>query len=217
MLEDYNSCEQDLVLDTEVCIVGAGAAGITLARELAAAGIEVCILESGGTDHERPIQDLADGRSVGYPYYPLIDSRLRFFGGTTSIWGGRVAQLDRIDFDRRTWVANSGWPFGKSVLAPYYARAQRQLDVAEIYGSDNMAAQLGHDAKPFDPGLLRTAFWQFDEQSERFTIRRCADLIASDRVRIILHATVVDITVGAGGNKIESLEIANLRGAEKPG
>lgn len=212
MLEDFNSCTEAMSIETEVCIIGAGAAGITLARELAVAGMEVCLLESGGIDHEGPVQDLADGTSVGFPYYPLVDSRLRFFGGTTSIWGGRVAQLDRIDFDRRPWVAHSGWPFEKSALAPYYARAQAQLGVAEIHGSDNMAAQIGHDFQPFDSDLLRAAFWQFDEQSERFTLRRCQDLVDAAGVRILLHATVVRIAANPEGSAIHTVEIANLRG-----
>ena len=212
MLEDFNSCTDFVSVDADVCVVGAGAAGITLARELSAAGMEVCLLESGGVDHEHSIQDLAEGSSIGYPYYPLVDSRLRFFGGTTSIWGGRIAQLDRIDFDNRSWVPDSGWPFDKAALAPFYARAQQQLDVADIYGSDNMAAQLGHTARPLDSSLLRTAFWQFDEQSERFTIRRCADLVNSTKVRILLHATVVNIQADQTGSSIDHIEIANLRG-----
>ncbi len=42
-----------------------------------------------------PRTDVADvciigvGENVGAAYYPLEDSRLRFFGGTTNIWGGR--------------------------------------------------------------------------------------------------------------------------------
>jgi flavin-dependent dehydrogenase len=33
---------------SDVCIVGAGVAGLALARRLAGLGYEVCILESGG-------------------------------------------------------------------------------------------------------------------------------------------------------------------------
>jgi choline dehydrogenase-like flavoprotein len=212
MLEDFNTCTHDTRVETEICIIGAGAAGITLARQLMSAGVAVCVLESGGTDYEHAVQDMASGASVGYPYYSLVDSRLRFFGGTTSIWGGRVAQLDRIDFDRRDWIARSGWPFAKTVLEPFYARAQGQLDVAEIFGSDNMASQLGHDSEPFDSRLLRAAFWQFDEQSERFTLRRCSDLVNAPNVKVLLHATVVNIRASAEGTAIEEVRIANLRG-----
>ena len=120
MIEDFSDHAPLAVFDTQVAIVGAGAAGITLARRLAAANIQVCLLESGGRDYEQPVQDLAKGESVGFPYYPLEESRLRFFGGTTAIWGGRVAELDPIDFERRDWIHHSGWPFDKDVLNPYY-------------------------------------------------------------------------------------------------
>ena len=104
---------------TEICVVGAGAAGITLTRRLLAAGHEVLLLESGGTDYEVPTADLNAGFNIGEDYYPLHDARLRFFGGTTAIWGGRCAELDPIDLERREWVPHSGWPIGWADLDPY--------------------------------------------------------------------------------------------------
>jgi len=81
----------------DVCVIGAGAAGITTARQLLAAGHQVLLLESGGLDYERETADLNAGKNVGQTYYDLDDARLRFFGGTTAIWGGRCATLDPID------------------------------------------------------------------------------------------------------------------------
>src|SRR5206468_1851091 len=62
----------------DICIVGAGAAGITLARRLAGQGLAVCLLESGGLDFEQATQDLYKGANLGMPYYDLDESRLRF-------------------------------------------------------------------------------------------------------------------------------------------
>src|SRR5829696_4514144 len=112
MYLDLAKAEAALRRGAEVCIVGAGAAGITLARRLLGLGHDVLLLESGGLDHEAAIAELNAGESVGQPYYELADSRLRFFGGTTAIWGGRVAELDRIDFERRPWAPHTGWPIG---------------------------------------------------------------------------------------------------------
>ena len=75
-----------------------------------------------------------------------------------------------------------------------------------------MAAQLGHRPEPFDSKVLRPAFWQFDEQSERFTLRRCSDLVNAPGVKILLHATVVRIQVNEAGTAIDGVKIANLRG-----
>ncbi len=212
MIEEFTDTGDRAVFDTEVCIVGSGAAGLTLARRLASLGIDVCVLESGGPDYEKPLQNLGTGESIGFPYYLLEQSRLRLFGGTTAVWGGRVAQLDPIDFEARPWIEYSGWPFGKQTLAPYYAEALRALDLEVTEGDETLWDRLKLRNPGFDPTELRTAFFQFDEQFERFTVRRCADLVASTKVRILLRATALDIRANAEGSAIEAIQIGNLQG-----
>lgn len=117
-------------LQADVAVIGAGAAGLTLTRRLLDRGLTVILLESGGLDYEREPADLNAGENLGQDYYPLDHARLRFFGGTTAIWGGRCAELDPIDFAVRSWVPESGWPFGIDVMRPYYAEAWQALDIA---------------------------------------------------------------------------------------
>ena len=214
MIEDLSDHPRDAKFDTEVAIVGAGAAGITLARRLLAANIHVCLLESGGRDYEQSVQDLARGESVGFPYYELAESRLRFFGGTTAIWGGRSAELDPIDFERRPWVAHSGWPIDKEALQTYYDQAFELLDLpaSRMHADDDRSAS-GHNLA-LDPSMVETSHWQFDEQFERFALGRCADLAASPSIRILLHATVTRIVVNASATAVEALEVANLTGGK---
>lgn len=164
MIESFDESDDRAVFESEVCILGAGAAGITLARRLSSAGLDVCLLESGGADYEKPLQELGVGESIGFPYYPLEESRLRLFGGTTAVWGGRVVQLDPIDFERRDWIEHSGWPFGKEELAPYYTEALRLLEVEPTLADETMWDRLGLPEPAFDPDKLRTNFFQFDEQ-----------------------------------------------------
>ncbi len=212
MIEEFTERDDHAVFETEVCILGAGAAGITLARRLESAGLDVCVLESGAADYEKPLQDLGIGESIGFPYYPLDQSRLRLFGGTTAVWGGRVVQLDSIDFERRSWIEHSGWPFGKETLAPYYAEALRSLDLEVTDGGEALWGRLGLRPPGFDPDVLRTHFFQFDEQFERFTLRRCRDLVDSTKVRVLLRATVLEIRANAEGSAVESVQIGNLSG-----
>ena len=123
MLIDFGAGSPDL-FEADVAVIGAGAAGITMARRLLAGGKSVILLESGGLDYEAATADLNAGENVGEPYYDLDKARLRMFGGTTAIWGGRCAELDPIDFERRAWVEHSGWPFGIDELRPSYAAAR---------------------------------------------------------------------------------------------
>ena len=110
MLIDLRDASVPTKLDTDVCIAGAGAAGVALSRSLVQRGHDVCLLEAGGMDFHQSTQDLCAGQNVGMEYYELEHSRLRFFGGTTNIWGGRSVPLDRMDFEQRDWVPHSGWP-----------------------------------------------------------------------------------------------------------
>jgi choline dehydrogenase-like flavoprotein len=120
-------------LSTGVCIIGAGAAGITLAREFAGTPTEVIVLESGGLTCNGATQALARGHVIGGNYHDLEGERVRCFGGTTEHWGGESRPLDPVDLAARAWIPHSGWPISAQELEPYYRRA---APVIEIGGHD---------------------------------------------------------------------------------
>jgi choline dehydrogenase-like flavoprotein len=124
MFLDARSVPSGTVIETEVCIVGAGAAGITLAREFTNSGFRVALLESGDTKPAMETQELYAGSNIGRPYFDPKRHRLRYFGGTTNHWGGWCALPDSLDFEVREGIPYSGWPFSRAYLEPWYRRAQ---------------------------------------------------------------------------------------------
>src|SRR4028119_1401864 len=75
MLIDLAEMAGGHVRSPEICIVGAGAAGLTAARRLLAKGHSVTVLESGGRDFEAPLADPNAGATRGEPYYYVQPAR----------------------------------------------------------------------------------------------------------------------------------------------
>jgi choline dehydrogenase-like flavoprotein len=210
---DLDQIDGPIELDAEVCVIGAGAAGISLTRRLLKSGRQVVLLESGGLDYEAPVADLNAGENVGEDYYDLEDSRLRFFGGTTAIWGGRCAELDPIDLEARPWVPFSGWPIGWAELKRWYDEARplfglplRRPDACDM-------RRAGAPVPDFDPAEITTPVWTFDQRFNRFAFESCRDLEDDPRCQIVLHATVTAMTAAETGRTVERVEARSLGSA----
>lgn len=215
MLIDFRTDPEAADLHSDICIIGSGAAGITLARNLAQRGHSVCLLESGGLDFEQATQDLYRGDNVGMPYYDLDHSRLRFFGGTVAIWGGRCALLDNIDFEERPWVPHSGWPISRSVLDPYYRQAHEIFHIGRFNYEENVWAELGLADPGFDPDQLDVKLWRFDEASERFTAKSASDLFSLPNLRILIHANALKLQTTGNAAAIDHIEVSALGGTTR--
>lgn len=190
--------------EADVAVIGAGAAGITMARRLVAGGKTVILLESGGLDYEATTADLNAGRNVGEPYYDLDKARLRFFGGTTAIWGGRCAELDPIDLEQRPWVPHSGWPFGIDELRPFYDAARHLLDLPPadppVGQGITLFERLSRDE-------LSVRCWLFDRRFDRFGLAANRALVKHPRLTVLIHATVREIVPAQSGGGIERLDV----------
>ena len=199
-------------LRVDVCIVGAGAAGLTLARALVQCGREVCVLEGGGLDFDTASQAFCAGTNAGAPYYDLIDARLRFFGGTTNIWGGRCVPLDPIDYERRDWVTHSGWPLSGDALTRYVRRAHDALGLGAFEYDHSLWQTLEQTPAKWIPEGFTTRFWRFDTLSERFQTANCTDLIDAPRCRIVIHANVQTLHKGPHAETVERATARTLDG-----
>ncbi len=193
----------------DVAIIGSGAAGQAAARRLLARGCSVVLIESGGFDHDEAAADLNRGDIVGQEYHPLEQSRLRFFGGTTAIWGGRCAEPDAIDFERRDWVPHSGWPFGPAEIHAYMGEARALLGVGEVD-----TARLPRPAllQRLSSEELDVGWWSFDRVFDRFTIDRARDLQSDPRCTLLIHATVREVMLAGDACSVERLEVRTASG-----
>ncbi len=98
MFIDLRNLDDNSVLEADICIVGAGPAGISMARRLIGTSIDVLMIESGDLEFDDATQALYQGDSVGMPYFGLDEARLRFFGGSSNHWDNWCGEFQPIDF-----------------------------------------------------------------------------------------------------------------------
>jgi choline dehydrogenase-like flavoprotein len=180
-------------LEADVCIVGSGPVGITLALTLSRRNVRVILLESGGRTIEPALQDLYRSTNVGRNHNGINIGRYRAFGGNSSQWGGQILPFCPIDFVKRNWVESSGWPISFGDLKPYYAKALEieglgccLTDDDEVWGAVHMKApDLG-------AGLgLHLSRWC---PQRDFALLHGREIDRSNTLHCILHATVTALS-----------------------
>jgi choline dehydrogenase-like flavoprotein len=209
MLLDARELPSNHLIETDLCIIGAGPAGITIAGEFFGAMTRVCLVESGGADIERAAQRLNRGASVGYSTYLLHHARVRAFGGSSRHWIGpgdeswAARPLDPVDFEVRPAIPYSGWPLGPAELEPHYARARSICQLGP-------APSLGAAGEPRAPGLplraaeVETTLFQHGTSTFEGSYQR---VVRSSNVTLVLHATVGDLGTKQDPGTVDTLEI----------
>jgi choline dehydrogenase-like flavoprotein len=132
MLIDARALEAGSVLRAEFCVVGSGMGGSAVATKLARAGRDVVIVEAGGTESADEQATPIAGEHVGRPF-GLPATRCVELGGGSNRWHGICGQLDEIDFERRPWINDSGWPIGASDLARHWEGAASAFGVTSAH------------------------------------------------------------------------------------
>jgi len=202
-------------LKTDVCIVGGGAAGITLASELIAGGLDICLLESGGFTPDEDTQALCNVDSVGYPMRENYMSRARYLGGSCNLWAGRIMALTALDFEARSWVPDSGWPISYAEVVRYYPKASRLLASPDPLRSDlhDFASRMsGTERAIFTDGSLTPTLSVWGRRPMRFAAHHKKALQAARSARVLLNATVTGIVPNASGTAVESIVARTLDG-----
>jgi Pyridine nucleotide-disulphide oxidoreductase len=193
MLIDAATPERDAFARTfDVCVIGAGPAGITIARTLAANGLDVALMEGGGLGATPESEDIYAGENTGLPYHPLEAARLRFFGGSSGHWNGFCREIDANEFQPHPAEGLSGWPITKADLDPYAAETADILDLspptpAEVRGVPG-------------PDFVEIQFRR--SAPTRFGEKYLDEITAAPRIRLATNANLVDLRLDDSGRTV---------------
>lgn len=212
--QDIRTLPPGGLIETDICIVGAGPIGLTLAAELAGSQQKVLVVESGGRVPDAWADALNEIESVGAPR--VLDQTLvrnRGLGGTSRTWSGRLAAFEEFDFTQRSWIPGSGWPISRSDVEPYFIRTLVHAGgaVADNIDPAFIDYVLKNDRNLFDAKILIDYLWSYSQDAEqrrdfmRFGPR--AAKIKADSVKGLLSATVTQIEIDPNGRSVIGIEI----------
>lgn len=204
-------------LRSQICIIGAGPAGIALALQFIGTKTDVVLIAGGALEHDDKAQALYAGEVVDKALHsPLTKYRHRQFGGSSATWGGRCMPFDPIDFEPRDWIAGARWPIGYDDIAPFYPAAQALAEAGDYV----------YDARKAVDGGMRAMIAGFAPQAfntdaiERFSCptnfgRRYGErLRRAPNIRVLLNAHVTEIVRGEKSDAIGHVVLRTLEGAE---
>ncbi len=139
----------------DVCVIGSGAAGGVMAKELCEGGAKVILLEAGRKvtpaeflshkwPYQLPFRGLRGEKQA--PFYPAEMSRsirydscdryvgvdrVRVLGGRTLHWNAVTLRYAPQDFEERKRAGvEDDWPVSYAELEPYYDRIERIIGVS---------------------------------------------------------------------------------------
>jgi choline dehydrogenase-like flavoprotein len=237
---DLATFDADKLFETDLVIVGGGPAGLTIAREFIGTSVRVLVLESGLLDETPDHAALAELESLGEPStlaqkqkriafhgasspswsqeLQPYGVRCRALGGSTHAWAGKSAAFDPIDFAKRSWIPDSGWPIAREALDCYLDRAAEILNLGPNSCDDRLWDLIG--VRPPQPSLgtegLRSFFWQFArsrlDQLDIMRFGREFVTLPARNVRVLLNATVTQIGLATNGRSFDELEISTILG-----
>ncbi len=212
---DARKIDNQSVIEADICIIGSGAAGISVALQWIDTPYKVILLEGGGFEYDDKVQELYNGKLTGQPYYPMKASRLHYFGGTSGHWGGMCSTFDNIDFEKRDWIENSGWPVKREDIAAFYPRAHPILDLGPCewdlkYWQKEMPSFV---PLPLDENVIWSKMWQFSAPT-RFGTKFKDAIVNAKNIHLYTYANVVDITAVENISSVKEVTVKNHAGKQ---
>lgn len=240
---DLSEVRSDVSLSCDVLIIGGGPAGLTVAKGLEGSGLDVLVLESGGLEETPEAESLnevvadpetwTEAQIQRRKEYHASQARFwshdiqeygvscRVLGGSTAAWAGKSAAFDEIDFVKRHWVPNSGWPISLSDLTDELHRAAISLNLSDNCYDDrlwDLMQRTPPEPRP-DPNVLGSFFWQFARSRvDPLDVMRFGTEFthAPPRgCRVKLGATAVEVLTDGTGKVVTGALVTNTSGARR--
>ena len=215
MLINAETIQNGAAITSDIAVIGAGPAGIVLALELAKAGYDVALLESGRLQFDGAIQNLGDADRFDPEFQaPMSECTRRQIGGTSTIWGGRCVPYDPIDFARREHIPFSDWPVAYEELETYF---QPACDYFLCGKSEFDLNKINHiEQKSIVPGLpdeeVLTSTLERWSLPTNFGKEYLPQLKKNERIKLFYGLTCTEIVTNEIGVKVETLEAKTLNG-----
>jgi choline dehydrogenase-like flavoprotein len=236
-VSDFRTAPPGTVFEADLALVGGGPMALAIAREFAGTKCRILVLESGGATFERQLQELNAVENIGEPRerpgvaaegrgysgelewlnsVAPFELRNRLIGGSTHTWVGKCAAFDEIDFRKRSWIPNSGWPIARHELDGALDRAGAILDLGPNLYDARLYGKLASPPRgpALDGALLRPFFWQFSHQGggEPMRLGKAAEALTAANIEILTHATVTQIQLDDSCRRVGKLEIRSFEG-----
>ncbi|MBW0092490.1 GMC family oxidoreductase [Pseudonocardia sp. KRD-184] len=210
MIQDFHGPAVGTEHVADLCIVGAGPAGLAIAHRFLDSGTDVLVVESGGLDPDAGADELNAGENVGLPL-SLREGRTRTYGGTGTLWPGQCIRLDRSDLEARDWVPGSGWPLDRDQLDPYYRRAASWLGIPQDTFDEQAWRRFGLVPPPFSPDYVEHRSSMYSKHPDVGAFYR-SDIERSSNVRVLVNASVSHVDTSSPDGVVGDLTIRSLSG-----
>jgi choline dehydrogenase-like flavoprotein len=209
---DLESLDTGAEFESEICVVGAGVAGLVLARRLARHGFAVHLLEAGGRELEERSQAFYRAEMAGTPHRGTTDGRFRTYGGASIRWGGQLLAYPDHVFDSREAVGGACWPISGRELVPYHAEVFEIMGTNDLSFESEVLERFGLRETLASPDV-RVRLSKFAPFSRRNLARTIGEeVLASSRITVFFHANAVAIDLDPGGASAGSIEVRDYRG-----
>ncbi len=218
MILDSRDIARDGTLEADICIIGAGAAGISIALELAGGPYSVVVLEGGGLEYDQRSQELYDGPESG----TLIEQGQPLPG----LHPSPLLRRHHQPLARLVPAARS-----RGLRGPGLGGEQRLADLRRRRGSPSIHGRASWlEISPFDYDQSKAGIYErllagddhFDTNffhmspPTRFGQRYRPQLEAAANLRVVTDANVRSIEVDAEARHVTHLDVVRADGSPLP-